>query len=79
MKKFRLVVLLAALVVALSASAQMKFSGVLRDTSGRPIEGVTVSDGFTCVVSDAKGRYKMKTSSDAVHVFYSIPSDYKVS
>ena len=79
MKKFRLVVLLAALVVALSASAQMNISGVLRDTSGRPIEGVTVSDGFTCVVTDAKGRYKMKTSSDAVHVFYSIPSAYKVS
>ena len=46
---------------------------------GNGIAGVTVSDGFSCVVTDANGRYKMTTSSDAVHVFYSIPSAYKVN
>ena len=69
----------AMLVMCFTASAQMKISGTLRDTAGKGIAGVTVSDGFSCVITDAKGRYKLTTSSDAVHVFYSIPSAYKVS
>ncbi len=77
MKRFLLIV--AAAVVALTASAQMKISGTLRDSNGKGIAGVTVSDGFSCVTTDAKGRYKMTTSSDAVHVFYSIPSAYKIN
>ena len=77
MKRFLLIV--AAMMVALTTSAQMKISGTLRDADGKGIAGVTVSDGFSCVTTDAKGRYKMTTSSDAVHVFYSIPSEYKVN
>ena len=77
MKRFLLAVALFA--VSMTASAQMNISGTLRDTKGNGIAGVTVSDGFSCVVTDAKGRYKMTTSSDAVHVFYSIPSAYKVN
>ena len=69
----------AMLVMFFTTSAQMKISGTLRDTAGKGIAGVTVSDGFSCVITDAKGRYKLTTSSDAVHVFYSIPSAYKVS
>lgn len=77
MKKILLI--LSFVAMALTASAQMKISGTLRSTDGKGIAGVTVSDGFTCVTTDAKGRYKMTTSSDAVHVFYSIPSAYKVN
>ena len=68
-----------SVVIFFTASAQMKISGTLSDTDGKGIAGVTVSDGFSCVTTDAKGRYKMTTSSDAVHVFYSIPSAYKVN
>ncbi|MBQ9138519.1 MAG: calcineurin-like phosphoesterase C-terminal domain-containing protein [Alistipes sp.] len=75
----RLLLIALSAFVALSASAQMKISGTLRDTNGKGIAGVTVSDGFSCVTTDSKGRYKMTTSSDAMHVFYSIPSGYKVS
>lgn len=75
----RLMVVAATLMFFFTASAQMKISGTLRSTDGKGIAGVTVSDGFTCVTTDAKGRYKMTTSSDAVHVFYSIPSAYKVN
>ena len=77
MKKILLI--LSFVAMAFTASAQMKISGTLRSTDGKGIAGVTVSDGFTCVTTDAKGRYKMTTSSDAVHVFYSIPSAYKVN
>ena len=75
----RLMVVAATLMFFFTASAQMKISGTLRSTDGKGIAGVTVSDGFTCVTTDAKGRYKMTTSSDAVHVFYSIPYAYKVN
>jgi hypothetical protein len=75
----RLMVVAATLMFFFTASAQMKISGTLRSTDGKGIAGVIVSDGFTCVTTDAKGRYKMTTSSDAVHVFYSIPSAYKVN
>lgn len=75
----RLMLVAATLMFFFTASAQMKISGTLRSTDGKGIAGVTVSDGFTCVTTDAKGRYKMTTSSDAVHVFYSIPSAYKVN
>ena len=77
MKKILLI--LSFVAMAFTASAEMKISGTLRSTDGKGIAGVTVSDGFTCVTTDAKGRYKMTTSSDAVHVFYSIPSAYKVN
>ncbi len=75
----RVVVMAVAAALVFTASAQMKISGTLRSTDGKGIAGVTVSDGFSCVTTDAKGRYKMTTSSDAVHVFYSIPSAYKVN
>lgn len=65
--------------LAFSVSAQMKVSGTIKTTEGKPVAGVTVSDGFTCVLTDAKGQYKMTTSSDAYHVFYSIPSEFKVN
>lgn len=77
MKRF--IFALAVLVLSATATAQMKVSGTLSDVNGKSVAGVTVSDGFTCVQTNAKGQYKMTTSSDAVHIFYSIPAEYKVS
>ena len=78
MKKNLLIALLA-LALSVSASAQMKISGNITDTAGKPVEGVVVSDGFTNVRTDAKGRYKMTASRDAMYVFYSVPAAYAVS
>lgn len=44
-----------------------------------PIEGVAVSDGFQVVVTDKEGFYSMKPSADSWYIFYSIPSEYKVT
>ena len=35
-------------------------SGSLKDTEGNGVAGVIVSDGFKCVKTDSRGRYKMK-------------------
>ena len=75
----RLISLVALVVIAITASAQIKISGRLTDADGNGIAGVTVSDGFSCVTTDAKGNYKLDASTDAMHVFYSIPSAYKVN
>ena len=71
--------LVAVVVATLTVAAQTKITGTLRDAEGKGIAGVTVSDGFSCVTTDNNGRYKITASSDAVHIFYSIPSAYKVN
>ena len=52
--------------------------GIVIDNTGSPIEGVVVSDGFSCVESDANGVYQMARNKDAYHVFYRIPADRAV-
>lgn len=52
--------------------------GIVMDNTGTPIEGVVVSDGFSCVESDANGVYQMARNKDAYHVFYRIPADRAV-
>ena len=47
--------------------------------NNNPIEGVAVSDGFQVVVTDKEGFYSMKPSADSWYIFYSIPSEYKVT
>lgn len=38
--------------------------GYVRDASGSAIEGVVVSDGYTCTVTGADGRYAMAAASE---------------
>ena len=52
--------------------------GVVTDPSGAPVEGIVVSDGFSCVSTDANGVYQMPRSADAFHVFYRIPADRQI-
>ena len=52
--------------------------GYVRDNSGRGIEGVAVSDGFSVVESGANGYYSMIVSPDAWYIFISLPSEYEV-
>ena len=33
--------------------------GLVTDTSGNPVQGVVVSDGYNCVETDANGVYQM--------------------
>ena len=53
--------------------------GYIKDTNGNPVEGVVVSDGYSCTATDAEGRYALTRNADAGFVFYSLPTAYKVS
>lgn len=52
--------------------------GVVTDTHGNFIQGVVVSDGFTCNATDKNGVYQLTRNASAYHVYISIPAQYEV-
>lgn len=52
--------------------------GTLRDTDGKGVANVIVSDGYNCVKTDSLGRYKMKRDSLARFIYYCVPADCEV-
>ena len=60
------------------AKPDFRISGTLKDTEGRGVAGVIVSDGFNCVKTDSHGRYKMKRDSLSRFIYYSVPADCEV-
>ena len=62
-----------------TVSADNNFYGLVKDTKGKGIEGVVVTEGYKCVKTDKNGVYQFK--GDAVHarnVYISVPAEYKV-
>ena len=54
--------------------------GYVTDKStGEPIEGVAMSDGFSVTLTDQDGFYSMLPHQDCYYVFYSLPSAYKIT
>ena len=65
--------------IEVSLEEGMDYCGVVTDTDGNPVSGVTVSDGFNCTVTDSYGIYQLKKGSDfSAMVNISIPSEYEV-
>ncbi len=52
--------------------------GYVKDTDGKPIANVAVSDGLSVTATDENGYYEMEPSSDASYIFISIPAEYEV-
>lgn len=52
--------------------------GVVTDTQGNRLQGVVVSDGYTCSVTDENGVYQLTGNEFSYHVFLSIPETYEV-
>lgn len=75
----KIILLLSILTVSAAAAAQTKITGRISDSAGKPVKGVVVSDGYSCVLTDAKGGYALTTNRDAMYVFYSVPSEYQVN
>lgn len=46
--------------------------------SGKGIANVAVSDGFTVVRTDQKGKYAIQTNQETEHLFMSTPSGYEI-
>lgn len=54
--------------------------GYVKDSSGKPVEGVAVSDGFTVVRTNAEGYYVFdEVSTDTWHIYYSTPAEYEIA
>ena len=53
--------------------------GLVTDTSGNPVQGVGVSDGYNCVETDANGVYQMIRYKKARFVWYSTPAGYEIN
>ncbi len=53
-------------------------TGYVLDSEGNPIEGVSVSDGFSVVATDSEGYYSIKIVQDAWYIYISVPSEYKI-
>jgi hypothetical protein len=53
--------------------------GYVKDSNGKPISGVAVSDGFSVVATDSKGYYQISNvSKDTHYIYISIPAEYEV-
>ncbi|WP_295937098.1 calcineurin-like phosphoesterase C-terminal domain-containing protein [uncultured Alistipes sp.] len=52
--------------------------GVVVDNNGRRLQGVVVSDGYTCALTDENGVYQLTASEFAYHVNISLPEAYEV-
>ena len=52
--------------------------GYVRDTNGKPIEGVAVSDGFTIVTTKSNGSYELTPSKDCWYIYITIPAEYEI-
>ena len=53
-------------------------SGTLRDTEGKAMADVIVSDGYSCVKTDSMGHYAFKRNRQARFIYYSVPADCEV-
>lgn len=54
--------------------------GLISDrTTKKGIPGVPVTDGYTFTVTDENGVYQFKANSACRKVYYTLPSEYKVS
>ena len=52
--------------------------GYVRDIEGNGLAGITVSDGYTCVSTDADGEYQMTANPAARTVSITVPADYEI-
>lgn len=52
--------------------------GYVTEKDGTPVEGVVVSDGYTCVTTDQTGLFGLQRNAAARFIFYSLPAEYRV-
>lgn len=50
-------------------------TGTVTDQDGNPMEGVVISDSYTCVKTDANGHYSFDRNASAKFVYYTVPAD----
>ena len=53
-------------------------NGYVRDSSGKGIAGVPVSDGFSITTTGSDGFYSLSVSPSTWYIYISLPSEYEV-
>ena len=71
----KIICIILGFCAAVSVNAK-EIKGSVKDTDGKAVAGVVVSDGLNTVQTDEKGRFKMDTDKDSRFVFISTPSGY---
>jgi hypothetical protein len=56
----------------------LKASGVIKDSTGKPMKGIIVSDSYSCVQTDAKGHFTIIPDAQAKFIYYTVPADCEV-
>lgn len=65
------------LSLGLTIGIQAKdIKGTVRNSDGKPLSGIVVSDGYTTTLTDKRGKYQLDTDKDARHVFISTPAGH---
>ena len=90
MKLYKLSLTAAALAFAVAVNAQSTFKSSLPvkpgkgvtvagtvECDGKPVAGVTVSDGYEVTKTDKKGAYYLKSKKQNPQVFITTPSGYE--
>ena len=72
----KIVISFLMVVNAVWALQAKEIKGTVKDTEGKGVAGVVVSDGLNTVVTDSKGRYVMDADADSRFVFISTPAGY---
>lgn len=60
------------------AAPDLTVRGVVRDTEGTPMEGVVISDGFSCTRTNNNGLYIFIRNKNAKFVYYTVPADCEI-
>ena len=74
MKKILLLFILT--VCATVGVRAERVKGTVKDSEGKAVAGVVVSDGLNTVQTDEKGRFELEADDDSRFVFISTPSGY---
>ena len=61
----KLIISILALACTTSGIQAREIKGSVKDTEGKGVCGVVVSDGLNTVLTDAKGRFKMDADKDS--------------
>ena len=69
------IVLLFSLLVCLTCACSKGISGRV-SCDGKGLEGVVVSDGYDCVLTDARGRYTLERKRGVRFISVSTPAGY---
>lgn len=72
----KILICLALGIIGIISSDAKDIKGTVKDTEGKGVAGVVVSDGLNTVQTDSKGRFRIDTDQDSRFIFISTPAGY---